>query len=464
MNDIEKRLYMLESVSDYLESGVHAVDENGRTLIYNRKMMEIESMEIQDVLDKNLLDVFQFQQEEESTLLNVLKHKVPTLNRKQTYFNNKGQKITTINNTYPIFYEEQFLGAVEIAKDITKLENILKGSYQKNASSLNMLESIVGASQVLLDALEIARKAAQTSSPILIIGETGTGKDLFAQGIHTASSQPEEPFIVQNCSALPQDTLESILFGSSSHDSFQRSSLFEQAEGGTLLLNELHALPLSTQSKLLTFLQEKKLPQSENQKEIDVRIIATMNEDPIDAISNGKLRKDLYYRLSIVTLFIPPLRERKEDLQKLVSYFIDHYNNMFGMSVKGVSKKVQNLFEAHDWPGNVRELQHVIEASYNVLELDYRDTIQYDHLPMQFRQRIQLGAEHTATLAEHFLFTGDTDIKPLDVFMEEAETYYIQKALKHHDYNITKTAKSLGMSRQNLQYRIRKYGIERPSM
>ena len=459
MLESEKRLYMYEKVAEHLESGVHVIDSTGRTIIYNRKMREIEGMEIEDVLDKNLLDVFRFHSEEESTLLKVLNTKEPSLNIKQTYFNMNGIEITTMNDTFPIFHDEVLIGAIEIARDITKLEKVMRDQLHKKPSSFFTFDSIIGHHPRLKEAVETGKRATRTSSPVLICGEIGTGKELFAQSIHNDSSRANRPFITQNCSSLRDDTLEEILFyekGEGSDPEDRRPSLFRQAQGGTLLLDEINSLTPSLQEKLLNFFSRgTDLP-------FDVRVMATVNEDPIDAIAEGRLLKDLYYRLSIVSVFIPSLRSRKEDLPELVNYFIEQFNHHFAMNIKGISDEVREIFQQYDWPGNVRELEHVMEGAFNLV--GFEEEIGFKHLPFGYRQRIHLTATGAESQDEsEFLYQSGTEIKPLELFIEEAETYYIQKALRYHAFNITKTAKSLGMSRQNLQYRIRKYGIERNS-
>ncbi|WP_175990531.1 sigma-54-dependent Fis family transcriptional regulator [Bacillus sp. Marseille-Q1617] len=459
MQEFEKRLYMYEKAAEHLESGVHVIDSRGKTIIYNRKMREIEGMEIEDVLDKNLLDVFQFHSEEESTLLQVLKTKEPALNVKQTYFNINGIEITTINDTFPIFHDEVLIGAIEIARDVTMLEKMMRENLHKRTNSLYTFDSIVGGNIRLQEAVETGKRATRTSSPVLICGEAGSGKELFAQSIHNGSSRSDRPFIAQNCASLPEDMMESLLFEGSDnaagrYETENHQTLFQQAEGGTLLLDEINSLTTSLQQKLLNLLEGgTDLP-------YDVRVIATVNEDPIDAIAEGRLLKDLYYRLSVVSIFIPSLRDRKEDIKELISFFINQFNHHFAMNIRGLTDEVKYIFLKYDWPGNVREMEHVIEGAFNLA--GFEELIDFNHLPIGFRQRLHHGSSSQESQEESdFLYQTGSDIKPLEMFVEEAETYYIQKALKHHEYNITQTAKSLGMSRQNLQYRIRKYGIER---
>ncbi|MBM7586268.1 arginine utilization regulatory protein [Bacillus pakistanensis] len=458
----EKILLIYEKTINAIDAGVHVIDQEGRTIIYNQKMMEIEGMEVDDVLDKNLLEVFQFEKDEESTLLKVLTTGESRLNVKQTYFNINGHEITTINDTFPIIIENNIVGAMEIARDVTKLEKLIRENRFKKEDTLYTFDNIIGNDPVFQEAIETSKRATRTTSSVLIIGETGTGKELFAQSIHNDSPRSSKPFVSQNCAALPDTLIEGILFGTKKGaftGSIERPGLFEQAEGGTLLLDEINSLDPSLQAKLLRVIQEKKVRRIGDtiDRPIDVRIIATINEDPIDAISENRLRKDLYYRLSVVSIFIPPLKARQDDIQELTAFFIEKYNSLFGMNIKTLDSQVKKLFLEYDWPGNVRELEHVIEGAFNLME--YEEVIEYNHLPIQFRQKSHPEIDANV---EDLLYQTEKEIKPLDEFMYEAETYYIQKALIHHHFNITKTAKSLGMSRQNLQYRIRKYGIEKP--
>ncbi|MGM0845897.1 MAG: sigma-54 interaction domain-containing protein [Bacillota bacterium] len=465
MNGMQEVIYLYEKVLDSIDAGVHVINSEGKTIIYNKKMMAIEGMAVEDVLDKNLLEVFQFNYGEESTLLNVLRTGNPALNVKQTYFNVKGSEITTINNTYPVFHEGGLVGAMEIARDITKLERLIRENRTKKEDNAYTFDHIIGEDPGFKEVVENSRRASDSSSPVLIAGETGTGKELFAQSIHNGSPRHKEPLIIQNCSALPDSVMEELLFGveKDSGETIESEGLFEQAANGTLILDEINTLSLTLQTKLLRALKEKKVRRlgSDTDREIQCRLVCTINEDPIDAISEGRLRKELYYQLSVLSIFIPPLRERITDLEPLIQFFIEKYNGLFGMKIKGLEESVRQRFKNYDWPGNVRELEHVIEGAFNLIGTE--DRIGHNQLPVHFRQRTQLSSEKELdNNAEDFLFDGDKDIKPLEDYMAEAEIYYIQKALLHHDFNITKTARALGMSRQNLQYRIKKFEIVRP--
>ncbi|MBM7700462.1 sigma-54 interaction domain-containing protein [Kurthia huakuii] len=446
---------LLVEAMNCLNVGVHIIDSTGKTIVYNEKMSALEAMKSGDVLHKNIQDVFQFQENEESTLLSALHSGEAILNVKQQYFNNVGRKIMTVNNTYPIVEDGAVTAVIEVATDVTKMERLLR--HQKEAlQSTFQFDDIIGANTALEDVIELAKRAARTASNVLVIGETGTGKELFVQSIHDASNRSAKPLIAQNCAALPDSLMESILFGTAKGaftDAEDRPGLFELAKGGTLLLDEVNSLPLQLQAKLLRVLQDKKVRRIGGLQEVavDVRVIATINEDPFELIINEKLRKDLYYRLAVVALMIPPLRERMDDLDKLVDTFIQKYNELLQMNVQAISPAVRAHFNQHDWPGNVRELEHAIESAMNSME--YEQIIDEVHLPYYFRMKTskmqkiplaQLANDASKTLKEQLL---------------DAERVILEKVLSDTQHHITLAAKQLGLSRQSLQYRMKRLGL-----
>ncbi|MEC3637384.1 arginine utilization regulatory protein RocR [Bacillus halotolerans] len=456
VKDSEFLTLVFQSILDEIDVGLHVVDEHGNTIVYNNKMMQIEDMEKQDVLNKNLMDVFMFSKQQDSTLVQALQEGKTIKNVKQSYFNNKGQEITTINHTYPIVQDGNIKGAVEIAKDVTKLERLIRENMHKKGNATYTFDSILGTSPAIQDVIENAKRATRTSSSVLLAGETGTGKELFAQSIHNGSDRSSGPFISQNCAALPDSLVESILFGTKKGaftGAVDQPGLFEQAHGGTLLLDEINSLNLSLQAKLLRALQERKIRRIGSTKDtpIDVRIIATMNEDPIDAIAGERMRKDLYYRLSVVTLIIPPLRERKEDILLLASEFIQKNNHLFQMAVEHISEDVKQFFLSYDWPGNIRELEHMIEGAMNFMTDE--QTITANHLPYQYRMKIKPADISKPEPAGH---QPAADLKEK---MESFEKYVIENILRKHGHNISKTAQELGISRQSLQYRLKKFSL-----
>ncbi|MDD1368437.1 sigma 54-interacting transcriptional regulator, partial [Bacillus sp. MHSD17] len=376
-------------------------------------------------------------------------------NIKQTYFNNKGQEITTINNTFPIIKNGKIKGAIEISTEINHSKQTMKTSLSRKQNNKFTFDHIIGDSSAIQSVITEAKRIIRTSSSILLVGETGTGKELFAQSIHNESQRSGKPFISQNCAAIPDTLMESLLFGTNRGaftGAIDKAGLFEEANGGTLLLDEINSLSTALQAKLLRAIQEKTIRRigGTQEKEIDVRIIATINEDPLEAITHNRLREDLYYRLSVVTLCLPPLRERKEDIPALVQHFIEKYNIQFGLSVTDVDVHVREFLYVYDWPGNVRELEHIIEGSMNLVEDE--NIITAFHLPTRFRERIKKELN-----MQPLLTNNDTDTpKTLKHTIEEMEKNYINQILKEYHGNISQAAKFLGLSRQNLQYRIKK--------
>ncbi|PEV38288.1 sigma-54-dependent Fis family transcriptional regulator [Bacillus thuringiensis] len=446
---------LYETLLNELDIGIHIINEESKTIIYNRKMMEIESMERSDVLYKSPLEIFAFEENKNSTLIEALKLGKTNKNIKQTYFNNKGQEITTINDTFPIIENGKIKGAIEISKEISNLKQTIRMGPSRKQSTKFTFDHIIGDSEAIQSIITEGKRVIRTSSSILLVGETGTGKELFAQSIHNESQRSTKPFISQNCAAIPDTLMESLLFGTNRGaftGAIDKAGLFEEANGGTLLLDEINSLSPALQAKLLRAIQEKTIRRigGTHEKEIDVRIIATINEDPFEAIAHNRLREDLYYRLSVVTLCLPPLRERKEDILALVQHFIEKYNTQFGLNVNDVDVNVREFFYAYDWPGNVRELEHIIEGSMNLIEDE--TIITAFHMPTRFRERIK-----TEFNMQHALTNHNTDApKTLKHTIEKMEKNYINQILKENHGNISQAAKFLGLSRQNLQYRIKK--------
>ncbi|TPG92325.1 PAS domain S-box protein [Brevibacillus laterosporus] len=495
-------LAMVAHILDEMNEGVHVIDADGTSILYNRKMAELEGMQKEDVLGKKLLEVFQFPPDQESTLLQALQKGESLRQIRQTYLNGKGKEITTINNTLPLQREGTNIGAVEIANDVTKMERLIRENYlakKELGSTRYTFASIIGNSPAIREMIDHANRVARTSSSVLIVGETGTGKELFVQSIHNASMRAKSPFISQNCAALPDSLIEGLLFGTTKGaftGAVERPGLFEQAEGGTLFLDELNSLNLSLQAKLLRALQEKTIRRIGDTKDraFNVRIIAAINEDPIEAISANKLRKDLYYRLGVVTLLIPPLRERREDIPTLTSHFIHKYNRLFQMDVEGVNEGVQRFFGDYDWPGNVRELEHFIEGAMNLM-LTEETSIQLEHLPLHHIRRklpgtttapipgipLTTASSHEGTSLSSIHSTSayttgafntelhvheshvkealhllQQDSLPLKEVLHTFEGIYLRKILDQFAGNISHTAEHIGMSRQSLQYRLRR--------
>ena len=312
----------------------------------------------------------------------------------------------------------------------------------------------------MADAVRLARKAAESESNVLLVGETGTGKEIFAQSIHRASGRGRNRMVALNCAAVPETLIESVLFGTvkgSFTGSENRVGYLEQADGGTLFLDELNSMSMSMQSKLLRVLQEGVFRRVGGEKDIrtNVRIIASCNEDPFAAIRENRIRRDLFYRISTIMIDLPPLRNHLEDLEELIRHHIRVNDRLFLHTFTEIQDEVLEIFRNYAWPGNVRELFHVLDYARNVAD---DDVLRPEHLPPYMKRTVgpaESSSREAAGPGEHHDFSRDT----LQDIMDEYEHRVLMEALEHFGYNITKTAEALGLRRQSLQYRIRKYGI-----
>lgn len=294
---------------------------------------------------------------------------------------------------------------------------------------------------------------SMTDSTVLIYGETGTGKELVAQAIHSGSARRGKSFVSQNCAAIPQNLLESILFGTvkgSYTDAQDRPGLLEVADGGTLFLDEIHSMDWNIQAKLLKAIEEKRFYRVGGTESIpvDIRVITAVNIDPAECVANGKLREDLYYRINVIRLNVPPLRERKEDIKSLTEHFIDIYNKKMNKHIKGISDEVMNFFNAYDWWGNVRELKNVIECAFNFAQ---SDVIQLEDIDC-YEDEIK-AVERRAWFSKG----QQLDLKKL---LKDYEKDMIENAIKESK-SYTEAAERLGISKQALNNKINMLGIQK---
>lgn len=454
------------TVMEALQEGVHIVDREGITILYNQAMAVIEGLEAEQVLGKHLLDIFPNWTKENSTLLTVISSGVPIYNRDQSYVNFKGKQIQTVNTTLPVYEDGQLIGAVEIAKDLTHMshmteqimdlqQRLFEPQKTKEGIRRYCFEELIGKSEPYMEAINIAKRAAKSSSSVLIYGDTGTGKELFAQSIHYESARKKHAFIAQNCAAIPETLLESLLFGTSKGaftGAQDRPGLFEQASGGTLFLDEINSMPIALQAKILRVLQESYVRRIGGQKDIpiDVRIIAATNEAPNKIIESGSFRKDLYYRLNVISLKIPNLNERVSDIPILVNHFIREYNREMGKDVWMISEELLEAFRNYDWEGNIRELKNFIESAMNLIMDEH--VIGKEHMPSHVLELLIKKKE--------YLKADDYQVSDLNAYLMDIEREILKDTLIKCHGNISKTSEKLKVSRQNLQYKIKKFGLE----
>ena len=300
---------------------------------------------------------------------------------------------------------------------------------------------------------DTVQRVAANPSPVLIWGETGTGKELFAQALHSHSARSKGPFISQNCAAIPTTLLESTLFGTtrgSYTGAENRKGLLKQADGGTLFLDEVNSMDLSLQAKILKAIEEKKFRPVGGEQDVhsDVRIVSAMNVDPITAVRDGLLRRDLFYRLGVVQLALPPLRKRPEDIPLLTDFYVERYNRKMERTITGVSELVRNALLAYDWPGNVRELRNAVESAFNLCT---GSVIQLSDIP---RYIFYHEEEKAAEPAEEALPDG----MGLQEAVRRYEKGLIVRTLEQ-SRTITEAAEKLKLTRQALQYKMMKYHL-----
>jgi len=325
-------------------------------------------------------------------------------------------------------------------------------SYKEKEKKKFSLDQIIGESKEIKEVKELVRKVAESEASIILLeGESGTGKDLISKVIHYHSRRSNNPYVALNCSALPDALLESELFGyekgAFTDAKSQKKGLVELADGGTLFLDEISTMKLTLQAKLLRFLETQTFKRLGGIKDIsvDLRIIVATNQNLEKACQEGRFRKDLYYRINVCPIFIPPLRERKEDIIPLAYYFISEFNIKFRKQIKGLKKEVETLFLNYDWPGNVRELKNAIERAMIFEDGNYLTT---KYLPIKLN--------HISIKQEISLF----DFPKTGISLKEVEKQLIIKSLELSKGNQTKAAKLLDISRDALRYKIKKFNLK----
>jgi len=334
----------------------------------------------------------------------------------------------------------------------------LRGQQEQRFS----FDQIVGESPAMTEMIQLARKVAESeASSVLLLGESGTGKDLVAKAIHYGSSRADHPFIAINCAAIPATLIESELFG---HEKgaftdarARKEGLFEQAQGGTLFLDEIGELELGLQAKLLRVLEEGSFRRVGGLKDLplDVRVVAASNRDLKAESDAGRFRLDLYYRLSVIQIDLPPLREREEDVSLLAKYYIAHFNQRLRKRVRGLTRDVEETFRHYGWPGNVRELRNVIER---VMILEDSDLITSSWLPRglfrddrPFTSTPAVAASQVTEAATQYFQLPEEGIE-----LEKVELSLVRQAIERSGGNQTRAAELLGVSRDQLRYRLKK--------
>ncbi len=340
---------------------------------------------------------------------------------------------------------DRALGKARDARQLASLERQLREAGR--------LGELVGASKLMQEVMRIVEMAAPSSASVLITGETGSGKEIVARTIHGLSKRAQRPFVAINCSAIPETLMESEIFG---HErgaftgaAERRIGCFELADGGTLLLDEIGEMPSPTQAKLLRVLEDRKVRRlgSKSETPVDVRVLAATNKDPQQAVAGGDIRRDLYFRLNVFHIHLPPLREHKEDIPLLVEHMLGDINAKHGKQVRGIGAEVLDVFMSHTWPGNIRELRNVLERSAIMCD---RELIGRAHLPAQFGKSSAKGPGELSSLRF-----------PIGTTVDAVERELILQTLQATGNNKTRAAELLGISLKTLHNKLKEYGGDR---
>ena len=464
----DNRPYLLARALDQVTDGVQIYDKNACAVYFNRASRGISRIPSGvNVEGRHLLDLYNLD-ETISTTMTALQTQAPVIDRVDSFRANdfSTAPIASANTSYPIFREGELLGAVVfeqtaeiVERNMKKMEATGKAlsAFSQRPPKISFsgytFDNVIGSCPKLREAVELARRVAPQDSPVLLVGETGTGKEIFAQSIHRSSRRRGGKFLAINCAAVPETLIESLLFGTkrgSFTGSEDKAGYLEEAAGGTLFLDELNSMSLAMQSKILRVLQEKTFRRVGGSQDLrlDVRVISSCNEDPFKAVAENTFRQDLFYRLSTVMIELPPLREHLEDLKELIRYHLEATAYQFVHAVTRIDPEVIAVLRAYHWPGNVRELFHVLDYAQNVTD---SQVMEVRHLPPYL---LKHRSEPAAPLP-----AIDFSRETLQGLMDEYEKEVIAQALDYCGYNISRTAQTLGILRQSLQYRIRKYGL-----
>ncbi|WP_425059477.1 Anaerobic nitric oxide reductase transcription regulator NorR [Sporomusa carbonis] len=464
LEDVKRLKSTLESILESLNEGIVVVDKQGTITMLNKAYSEFLNVDPQEVVGKHVAEV----------ISNTRMHLVAQGGKAEVTDIQKIGDNTCVVTRIPIIEDGEIVGAVGnvVFKDVKDLK-CLAGRINKLESELEFykeelckmyggkytIANIIGNSEKMAYLRNLAAKAAKGTSTVLILGESGTGKELFAHAIHNASRRRQGPFIKVNCAAVPENLLESELFGYE-EGAFTgarkggKPGKFELANGGTIFLDEIGEMSLAMQVKLLRVLQERELERVGGTKttKLDIRVIAATNRDLEKMIEQNQFRQDLYYRLNIFTLNIPPLRDRLEDIPELCDMLLKKINKQIEHWVEGVSPEAMALLMEYNWPGNVRELENILERAVNLME---DDTVIIPEVLPPMLKKMHKGKSRDIEQAK------DAGGKEPDLaeIKGDAEKQAIFRALEAAGGNKSKAARMLGIHRSGFYQKLQKYNI-----
>jgi PAS domain S-box-containing protein len=433
---------ILESISD----GVFTVDHEWKITSFNRAAEKITEISREEALGRYCWEVFR------STMCETRCPLQATFAQGTSQDNIQGEIIDRNGRRIPVSVSAallqdeagQILGGVETFRDLSDVETL-----RQELHSGTQVGELVSKSRSMHSIFKILPRVAQSDSTVLILGETGTGKELLAKTIHQLSPRRDKPFIAVNCGALPDSLLESELFGykagAFTDAKKDKPGQIALAQDGTLFLDEIAETSQAFQVKLLRVLQEREFTPlgGTSARKMNTRIISASNRDLSSLVHSGEFRQDLFYRINVLKLTLPPLRERKEDIPLLVDGFLQRFNALYNRRVAGVGEQALSMLMHYDYPGNIRELENIIECAFVLCP---SEIIEPEHLP-----------EHLGKMS-----LDRTDPRSLRSAAQEAESRAIMQALEDSGYNRTRAARALGMHKSTLYRKMAKYGLQAP--
>jgi PAS domain S-box-containing protein len=456
--DLQKKIEFYEAILDNIYNGVMITDPDGKIIFFSKTYGKFLGIDPKETIGKHCTEVI------ENTRMHIVaKTGIPEIDQPHRI---KGQDMVVqripiiIDGKVIAVYGQVMFKNVRDVHTLSRKLNVLESKvefYEKELENLRSskytINHIVGKSPKMVELKNLALKAAKTNAPVLLIGESGTGKELFAHAIHYASDRRSYPFIRVNCAAIPKDLLEAELFGYepgafTGAGSKAKPGKFELAHQGTIFLDEISDLPLEMQPKLLRVLEEKEVERLGGTRPLkcDFRLIAATHENLEKCVEAEKFRKDLYYRINVIPIQIPPLRERKEDIPLIAEHIVEVLSKDLGTHIKGISQEVIKIFMNYDWPGNVRELSNILERAIYTTE---GNVIEVRHLPY-FLQSMQEGLNKSQS----------TLLKKL---REEVEKEALLHVIRISKDNKKKAAELLGIHRTGLYKKMKKLNIK-PNM
>ena len=470
LHDTSMYKRILEQILENAYEGVVVTDADGNIMMFNNAYANYLEIKAQDAIGQHVTKVI-----DNTRVHKVIESGVPEFGKLQKIGSHKA-----VVTRLPITFDNKVIAGVgivhyrelkdmkELLEKLSSLETELaqiKEEYGKNQVKRYTIQDIIGNSQPIVELKRQIKKAAASSSTVLILGENGTGKELVAHSIHNLSARSAKAFVKINCAAIPEEILESELFGYvggafTGSNRAGKQGKIEMADGGTLFLDEIGDMSFHMQAKLLRFLQEKEIERlGENRvRTVDVRVLAATNQNLSERIKNNQFREDLYYRLQVVQLDVPPLRKRMDDIEVLTQYFIEKFNRIFGKKVLNLGPATLEIIKNNIWPGNVRQLENVMERAFNMVE---SEEILPEHLPSYLTETLW-DVERVSNSGVKTAANWDRQercVTTLSDAKDGLEKKKIEEILQRVRGNKSEAARMLGITRMTLYQKLHKYGL-----